>query len=65
MFKKNDFGSLVSFRIAIIILFTLKPEILPQSKDKTTNWSEPKFEHIKTSRVFVANYGYPLSQEML
>ena len=65
MFKKNNFGYLVSFRIAIIILFTLKPDILPQSKVNTTNWPEPKFEHIKTARVLVANYGYPLTQEML
>ena len=46
MFKKNSFGFLVSFCIAAIILSSLKPDILPQSKDKTTKWPEPKFEHI-------------------
>jgi len=45
MFQKNILGYLVSFCITTFILSSLKPDILPQSKEKTTNWPEPVFEH--------------------
>ena len=46
MFKKNHCAYLGRFCLAIIILSSLRSNILPQIKDKITNWPEPKFEHI-------------------
>ena len=46
MFKKNHLGNLVSFCILTFILYSIKPDILPQSKSKITNWPEPVFEQI-------------------
>ena len=46
MLKTNILRYLVNFYIAFFILSSLKPDILPQSKDKTATWPEPVFKHL-------------------
>ena len=42
----NNYRFPVYLFTAFFILSTLKSDILPQSKDKITNWPEPVFEHL-------------------
>ena len=44
MFNKSNYRFRF-FCIVFFILSALKSDILPQSKDKITNWPEPVFEH--------------------
>ena len=55
MFKINHLGNLVLFCIVTLILSSLTPDILPQSKDKTTNWPEPVFEHFTVAEGLPEN----------
>ena len=46
MSVKNHFGYAGHFCVVIIFLFSLNPDILPQSNNKIISWPEPIFEHI-------------------
>ncbi len=46
MYKRPNYRILFFFCFLPVIFFLLIADILPQSKDKTTNWPEPVFEHL-------------------
>ena len=46
MFKTPDYRILFFIYLLPVMVFLFIADILPQSKDKTTNWPEPVFEHI-------------------
>lgn len=60
---KNILKFLVYCYINTLILSSLKPDIFPQTKDKTTNWPDPVFEHITIADGLPEYSVFPMLQD--